>query len=379
MKHERSLKPATNASPIATVDATLNARSNLRTPLTGIFIITAIFGLYFGREILLPVAMAFLIALTFRPTIRFLANHHMPPWLAATAFMTALIGGCLMVIYFLIDPITALINDAPLYAEIYADKVKGIRSSIDAFVAMTNKIQSAAAPAITDPAQEVVVHQSALTAYVAQNTGYSAGVMSTIILTLVIAGFLMASGDLFYAKLVRVLPTLTNKKRALRIVYDVEHEVSSYLLIVTAINMGLGVCVAGTFYGLGMPMPLLWGCLVFALNFIPYLGAACGIGLSAFMAMVTFDSLGFALLVPLSYAIWNGIENQFVSPLFLSRRLQLNSIAILLALAFWTWIWGIAGTMIAVPILVTFKVFCDHLESLVGIGEFLSEKHPKDD
>ena len=379
MKHEPPTKPATKASPIATVDATLNARSNLRIPLTGIFIITAIFGLYFGREFLLPVAMAFLIALTFRPTIRFLANHHMPPWLAATAFMTALIGGCLMVIYFLIDPITALINDAPHYAEIFADKVKGIRSSVDAFVAITNKIQSAAAPAITDTAQEVVVRQSALTAYVAQITGYSASAMSTIILTLVIAGFLMASGDLFYAKLVRVLPTLTDKKRALRIVYDVEREVSSYLLIVTAINMGLGVCVAGTFYGLGMPMPLLWGFLVFSLNFIPYLGAACGIGLSAFMALVTFDSLGFALLVPLSYAIWNGIENQFVSPLFLSRRLQLNSVAILLALAFWTWIWGIAGTMMAVPILVTFKVFCDHLESLAGIGEFLSEKHPEDD
>jgi predicted PurR-regulated permease PerM len=94
--------------------------------------------------------------------------------------------------------------------------------------------------------------------------------------------------------------------------------------------------------------------------------------------VVTFDSIAYAALAPLSYAIINGLENQFVSPLLLGRRLQLNSVAILLALTFWTWIWGIAGTLVAVPILVTIKVFCDHLESLSGIGEFLSEKYPED-
>ena len=96
------------------------------------------------------------------------------------------------------------------------------------------------------------------------------------------------------------------------------------------------------------------------------------------MAVVTFESLPYAALVPLSYALLNGIENQFVSPLLLGRRLQLNAVAILLALAFWTWIWGIPGTVIAVPILVTIKVFCDHLDSLSGIGEFLSARYPDD-
>jgi predicted PurR-regulated permease PerM len=133
-----------------------------------------------------------------------------------------------------------------------------------------------------------------------------------------------------------------------------------------------------SFYALGMPTPYLWGVMAFALNFIPYVGAVGGISVAAFMAVVTFDSLAYAALAPLSYAVINGIENQFVSPLFLGRRLQLNSVAMLLALTFWTWLWGIAGTIVAVPLLVTIKVFCDHLDSLSGIGEFLSEKYPED-
>ena len=88
------------------------------------------------------------------------------------------------------------------------------------------------------------------------------------------------------------------------------------------------------------------------------------------MAVVSFDSLAYAVLPPLSYAIINGLENQFLSSLLLGRRLELNAVAMLLALAFWTWLWGIAGTIVAVPLLVTIKVFCDHFDSLSGIGEF---------
>ena len=95
--------------------------------------------------------------------------------------------------------------------------------------------------------------------------------------------------------------------------------------------------------------------------------------LSGFMAVAVFDSLSYALVVPLAYSVINGVENQFVTPVFLGRRLQLNAVAILLALTFWTWEWGIAGTMLAVPILVTIKVFCDHLDGLEGVGEFLSD------
>jgi predicted PurR-regulated permease PerM len=253
-----------------------------------------------------------------------------------------------------------------------------LQGSLRGMLRLAEKLQAAAQPISNSQAQEVVIRDGPPLGYLGQITGYSMSVVATIVLTLVIAAFLMASGDLFYAKLVRVLPTLRDKKTALRIVYDVEREVSDYLLMVTAINAILGVMVGIAFFIIGMPSPLLWGTLVFVLNFVPYIGAITGIGTAAFMAIVTFDSFTYAMLAPLSYAVLNGIENQFVSPLLLGRRLRLNSVALLLALTFWTWIWGIAGTLVAVPLLVTIKVFCDHLDSLAGVGEFLSEKYPDD-
>ena len=351
---------------------------HVRNLVLGLFVMALAVFLDFARDFVLPVLLAFFIALTFRPAIRNLAHRRIPEWLSAIAFIGIVVGGVALLIAVLSAPIAAILQDAPSYVQIFSNKLQDLQASLQTVLRLASKIQTVAQPSDAVAAQEVVIRDGPPIAYLGQITGYSMNVVATIVLTLVIAAFLMASGDLFYAKLVRVLPTLTDKKTALRIVYDVEREVSSYLAIVTAVNACLGLAVGLTFYALGMPSPIIWGVMAFAFNYVPYVGSIAGMGLSAFMAVVMFDSLAYATLIPLSYALWNGIENQFVTPHFLGRRLQLNSVSILLAVAFWTWIWGIAGTMIAVPMLVTIKIFCDHLESLAAIGEFLSEKYPEE-
>ena len=270
--------------------------------------------------------------------------------------------------------VSAWIDQAPQLAETFAEKFRGLRSWLDVVVNLTDKIQDATTAPGVIPAQEVVVREPVLPGWLVVMTWYPLQVTITLLATLVIAVFLMSSGDLFYEKLVRVLPTLTDRKRALRIVYELETEVSTYLLTLTAINAVLGLAVALTFHALGMPTPYLWGLLTFFFNFIPYVGALTGVALSGFMAIVTFDSLGYALLIPAAFTALSLIESEIVSPLVLSRRLQMNSVAILLSLAFWAWLWGIPGAAIAVPVLVTIKVFCNHIEGLSGLGEFLSER-----
>lgn len=342
--------------------------------LLGIFFILFAFALDFGREFLLPVTLAFFIALAFSPTVRQLSKLGVPAWLTSSAFMTILVTATATLIYALSGPVAAWIADAPNYARAFSTKLQALRAQLTSISDMSDRIREAADVTGSPPAQQVVVaDNSPLMAFVTQGTGYSADIITTIILTLVIAAFMMASGDLFYEKIVRVLPTLTDKKRALRIVYDVEKEVSAYLLTVTVINAGLGLAIAVAFYFIGMPMAYLWGILAFFFNYIPFVGAIFGVALSGFMAVTVFDTISYALIVPLAYSIINGIENQFVTPVFLGRRLQMNAVAILLALTFWTWEWGIAGTILAVPILVTIKVFCSQIEGLHGIGEFLSD------
>ena len=347
-----------------------------RTALRGLLIIAIIAVMYFARDFLLPVVLATFIALTLRPAVRHLAKRHVPPWLTATLLLVVLVTGGLSAGYMLSWQVSAWIDQAPQLTQAFVEKFRGLRPWLDAIASLTDKIQDVSVAASDTTVQEVIVRQPVLPTWLVLITWYPLQLAITLVATLVIAVFLMASGDLFYEKLVRVLPTLTDRKRALHIVYDIETEVSHYVLTLTAINAGLGIAIAVTFHALGMPAPYLWGLLTFFLNFIPYVGAVTGGVLSAFMAIVTFDSLGYALLIPLAFAAWSLLESEVVNPLILSRRLQMNAVAILLSLAFWAWLWGIAGAAIAVPVLVTIKVFCDHVEGLSGLGEFLSERQP---
>jgi predicted PurR-regulated permease PerM len=129
------------------------------------------------------------------------------------------------------------------------------------------------------------------------------------------------------------------------------------------------------FWAIGLPTPHLWALFAFILNFIPYLGPITGLILSAAISIVVFESIGQALLAPLVYGALIGLETQIITPTLLSRRMQINAVMILLSLAFWAWAWGIAGIVLAVPILVTFRVLCSHIEALSPIGEFLSQRH----
>ncbi len=351
-----------------------NYAKQIRTALRGILFIAIIAAMYVARDFLLPLVLASLIALTFKPTVRYLSKHLILPWLSATLLVVVLVAGGLSAGYLLSWQVSLWIDQAPQLSQTFLEKFSGIRSWLEVVGSLTDKIQDAATPPGSIAAQEVVVREPVLPGWLIVMTWYPLQITITLAATLVFAVFLMASGDLFYEKLVRVLPTLTDRKRALRIVYELETEVSTYLLTLTAINAVLGLAVALTFHALGMPSPYLWGLLTFFFNFIPYVGALTGVALSGFMAIVSFDSLGYALLIPAAFTALSLIESEIASPLVLSRKLQMNSVAILLSLAFWAWLWGIPGAAIAVPVLVTIKVFCNHVDGLAGLGEFLSER-----
>jgi predicted PurR-regulated permease PerM len=122
-----------------------------------------------------------------------------------------------------------------------------------------------------------------------------------------------------------------------------------------------------------MPNPMLWGVLAAASNYLPYLGAvACG-AIVALVALLTFDTIGRALAVPATFFALNFAEAYLVTPRLLGNRLALNPVAIFLGVAFWGWLWGVAGALLAVPILATVKIVCDGIESLKPVGEFLGE------
>ena len=351
--------------------------SQIRVALQSLLFLAIIAALYVGREFFLPVVLALFIALTLRPAVRFLQRWHVPPGVTATIFVLAIVAGVMLVGYVLQSPIASWIDQLPQLQNKFASKFSYLADILKRFSNLTDEIQNAAAPDHGGPVQEVVVRQHSFPGLIVTLTGYPIQFVVTLAATLVIAVFLLASGDLFYEKLVRTLSTLSARKKGLHILYDIENEISTYVLTLTFVNAVLGALIAATFHLIGMPSPYLWGLLIFIVNFIPYIGTICGVTLATFMAVVTFDSLSYALLVPTSYIAWSLLESEIMRPLILGRRFQMNAVAILLSIAFWSWLWGVAGAAIAVPALITLKIFCDHLEGWSNLGEFLSSRHPE--
>jgi predicted PurR-regulated permease PerM len=196
---------------------------------------------------------------------------------------------------------------------------------------------------------------------------------AAIVVTIILLYFLLASGNLFLQKLVRVLPRFQDKRIAVTIVRQIEKDISLYLLTVTMINAGLGVAVGAAMYGLGMPNPILWGVMAGCFNFIPYLGAIASAIVLTLVASVTFDQLGHILLVPVVFIALNELEGMIVTPAVVGKRLSLNPVAIFIWLLLWGWLWGIPGTLLAVPLLAVIKIICDNIAPLAPIGEFLGD------
>lgn len=348
---------------------------HIRRLVAGLLVIAAIAAVYFARDFLLPAVFAFFIAITLRPLVRSLSRRGIPAWATTAGIVILAFLMAMAAVLAFAGALMQWIEDAPRLQREFLGKIASLRSSFQSLIRIGESLQQAASPDGGGNVQEVVVKESMLPAIFTVIAGYPLNVLFVAGGAIVIAVFLMASGDMFYEKLIRILPNLSDKKAALRIVLDVEREVSAYLITITLINAALAAAVGAAFFLIGFPTPHLWALFAFILNFIPYLGPITGLVLSAAVGVVVFDSIGQALLAPLAYGLLIGLETQIITPTLLSRRMQINAVMILLALAFWAWAWGIAGIVVAVPILVTFRVLCGHIEALSPISEFLSQRH----
>ena len=190
--------------------------------------------------------------------------------------------------------------------------------------------------------------------------------------TLVLVYLFLASGDLFLLKLVRVMPTMSDKKRVIAISHEIQKNISHYLLSVSIINVSLGVVVGGGLYFMGLPNAVVWGLLVAALNFIPYFGPIVGVVLLVAAGLLTFDSLLLGLLPSSWYLLLHLFEANLITPVLLGRRFTLNPVVIFVSLIFWTWLWGVPGALLSVPILVSIKVICDRIPTLSSVSELLA-------
>ena len=338
--------------------------------LTGLFVLAVFYTMYFMRAMLLPLVLALLLSYLLVPLVRGLAKLRIPPLLGAGIVLLAVIGAIGYSVSLLSEPAAGWIEKAPYSLQQLKQKLVPLKKPMEKVAQASGEIDKLTSP--DEPQvkpQTVVVKRSALTeVFFTQGPEF---VASTVVM-LILLYFLMAYDGVFLNKIIRVTPRLGDKKRAVSIMREIEIQISRYLLTITAINICLGVAVGTTVHFLGMRNPIMWGVMVAMLNFVPYLGALTGIICMTLGAVLSFDSLGYALVIPASYLLIAVLEGNLITPMVLGRSLTLNPVIILIALAFWGWMWGISGMILAVPILATFKIFCDHIEPLAPVGEFMS-------
>lgn len=339
------------------------------TAVTGMFILAVFYTLYVGKAFFLPVVIALLLDRLLSPVVKALRRANVPASVGAALVLAVLIGGTATAVYNLAYPAAQWIERAPENIRVAETKLRAVIAPVVHMQAAAREVQEAARGETGNTQRETISLErpSLASTVMGQMRAFLIGAVVTFFLLY----FLLASGDHFLRTFVHVLPRLRDRRKAVEITHRIDAALSTYLITAAMINVGMGLVVTLAMYLLGMPNPELWGLLAAFLNFIAYIGPLITTAVIGLVAVVSFDTLGQAVMPPLVYFTINAMEGYFVTPFVMGRRLTLNPVFILLSVVFWGWMWGIVGSLLAVPLLVTFKIICDNISVLNPIGAFL--------
>jgi predicted PurR-regulated permease PerM len=369
LKEGTPLNDALSSRPL--LAEAIAATAAKTTPVQIVLILLGTMGfLYVARPVILPIVLACVAGMTLKPLIRWLSCCHIAPALSAAVVLCLLVSGVAIGFFQLGRPALAWMNEAPQHMTEVRQRVQKIFPRLARFNRAAAAVSNLGA---TEEEQKQAPTVELKTSRVPSTfINWTGTFLAGIGETLVLLYLLLASGDLFLQKLVRVMPTLRDKKRAVEISHEVQQNISNYLFSVSLINIGLGVVVSGGLYFMGVPNAAMWGMLVALLNFVPYFGPIAGIILLSVVGLLTFDSLWQAVLPSAWYLLLHALEANLITPVLLGRRFTLNPVVIFVSLIFWTWLWGVSGALLSVPILVSIKVVCDRVPTLSPVSEVLA-------
>ena len=371
-------RPVEPGAPVPDLAKTAEAIARPRNRSVGITVLTVLallYTLYFARTFLIPVVFALLLNFLLSPAIRALGRWHVRAPIAAAFVVLGLVGAMAGAGYALAQPAQRWAVTAPASLRRAEGKLRAIFAPVQKVQETADEVQKAAGGAVGgagDDASTLIVREERSLA--ARLFGTTERIITGTIEVLILLYFLLAGGDLFLQKLIKVLPKPEDKRRAVEVARATEAAVSRFLSTALMVNVTEGLIVGTILWALGVPGAPAFGAMVALLLFIPFLGAATSIVVLAVTGVTTFDSIGRALLVPGAFVLVNTVQANIVSPMLQGHRLTLNPVAIFLGLTFFYFIWGIPGAFLAVPMLASFKILCDYVPSLAAVGEFLRER-----
>jgi len=387
------LRPSLNAVPQSTVDvqpepsraanaervsqspsaAVVRRRAGryLARPLWIVAICVGFAALRLGRDLLIPVVLAVLLALVLSGIVETLRRYRVPRGVSALVLLLLIsvaMGGVLHAVW---TPARQWIESAPRVLRTIEHKTRSAQSvvrRIDAIARRASALAGAGDPPGAAPAPAPPASWVSAMDVVESTSGVAAALLMGAALTLL----LLAAGPPTLARMTAPIASEGRAVQALRVIDAIRVDLGRYYGTLALLNLLFGTATSLLMWSLGMPNPMLWGALAAVLNFIPYLGCATTFVILTVVAFVSFDGIGKTLLAGTSFLLLAAIEGHIIEPVFVGRRLDLNPIVVLVALWLGAWMWGIAGMVVALPVLVATKVAASRSPNGDAVVRFLS-------
>lgn len=339
-----------------------------RFALIGLFVLASLYTLYFARALLLPVVLALLLSWGLAPIVHALKKFHLTaPWGAALV-VGALVAAMGYGVVSLTGPAREWIDKAPEVLRQVEIKLRGVRQSVKEVARIAEKAEEIAGQEDSTAENKVTRTPPDL---VGRTLSATASFLVSVVSTVILVFLLLAYGGPLTRQIVRMIPA-EERRGAVKVLRSFHTDIARYLFLLSLLSAGLGAVAGLAMYWLGMPTPLLWAVMVAVFNFVPYLGGAISLVVVTLVAILAIEPLSQALLVPAVILVLNVFEGELLRAIVVGRYFTLNPIVVFLGILLSAWLWGVVGALIAVPLLVSLRIFLINIPALRPFGELIS-------
>jgi predicted PurR-regulated permease PerM len=366
-----------------TVPAPVGIRS---ASLTVLAVVAAIFTLKLGEQFFIPLVVSVLMSYALDPIVSWVARRGVPRAIAAALVLVVSVGGTAAGLYSLRDEAATIVQQLPEAARRLRDTLRrDLAQNQNGTVQQVQKAAAELQRAATEATPLTPVPRGVLRVQIEEpplKVGDYLWWGSTSLLAfagqavavLFLVYFMLVSDDLFKRKLVQVSgPTLSKKKITVQILDEITQQIERFLFVQVFTSLLVAIASWVAFRLLGLEQAGVWAIAAGLFNSIPYFGPVVVTGGLAVVAFMQFGTIGMAALVAGVALVITSLEGFLLTPWLTSRAASMNAVAIFIGLLFWSWLWGVWGTLLAVPILMVTKAVCDHIEDLQPVGELLGE------
>ncbi|HET6196082.1 MAG TPA: AI-2E family transporter, partial [Acetobacteraceae bacterium] len=367
--------------PQAAIQVPVDIRSAALTVLAALAIVLV---LQYAQAMIIPIVLGVLISYALEPIVRRLERWRIPRALAAAVVLVGVVASSGWLIYGLRSEASAIVEQLPQAARRLRQSLENDRPTAATAIQQVQKAatelekaaNAAAPPPPPSGVQRVQVETPPINIgdYVMWGSLGIVAAVGQLVLILFLVYFLLASGDLYRRKLVKIIGTsLSEKKVTVQILQEIDRQIEMFLLVQAFTSTIVALATWLAFRALGVEQAAVWGLLAGVFNSIPYFGPVIVTGGTSLVAFLQFGTLRMALIVGGVSLLITSLEGFLLTPWLTSRAARMNAVAIFVGLLFWGWVWNVWGMLLAVPLMMAIKAVCDHVEDFKGVGELLGD------